>query len=197
MTILMFKKRALQVALFLHKFGPVKIAVCGIWLIGLASWLWLIPYLNHRDRMQSVALTLTKQNLQKISAKPTTFTRPVNEKKLEQFYDALGDTRYVEQQIKTLFSIASKAGVVFNIGEYKLTQNTDGRYQTYQVVLPMKGSYPAIRQFCETTLLTLPFASLDEVNFKRESISNRLLETKIKLTLYIVDRPKATGIDAL
>ncbi|MGZ3158645.1 MAG: hypothetical protein ACXU7H_06145, partial [Burkholderiaceae bacterium] len=52
---------------------------------------------------------------------------------------------------------------------------------------PVKGQYQAIRKFCEQTLLAIPFASLDEINFKRDEITNSTLEAKLHFTLYLSD----------
>ena len=77
--------------------------------------------------------------------------------------------------------------------DYKFGADRNGRYRTYQIVLPVKGSYSAIRQFCEQTLLAIPFASLDEMNFKRDAIGSSTLEAKLHFTVYLADMQPAGG----
>jgi len=47
----------------------------------------------------------------------------------------------------------------------------------------------AVRRFCERVLLTIPFASLDEITFKREAVGNGSLDARLRFTLYLTDAP--------
>ncbi|WP_338847721.1 hypothetical protein V8J88_03130 [Massilia sp. W12] len=113
--------------------------------------------------------------------------QPVAERNLVRFYDALGERSYVEQQVNLLFGIAERAGLTLRQGEYKLSFNKAGGFYHYQITLPVKGTYGQLRQFCEQTLLQIPFAALDEISFKREIVANRNLEARLRLSLYLGD----------
>jgi hypothetical protein len=119
-------------------------------------------------------------------AAPESVSRNEN---LALFYDGLGERRYAEQQVKTLFGLASKAGLVLSQGEYKGGSTSNGRFHTYQVNLPVKGSYGAIWQFGMLALRAIPFASLDEISFRRDSIGEPAVEARLRLTLYLADQP--------
>jgi hypothetical protein len=110
-----------------------------------------------------------------------------NELHQSQFYAALGEQGYAEQQLKTLFDIAAKNGLRLDQGEYKSNFDRNSDTLAYQIQLPVVGSYSAIRQFCEEVLLAIPFASLDEMSFKRDAISNNNLEAKLRFTLYLTN----------
>ena len=70
-------------------------------------------------------------------------------------------------------------------GEYKTAAVRDGGFTTYQVNLPVKGSYGAIWQFAMAALRAIPFASLDDISFKRDSIGQSGVEARVRLTLYL------------
>ncbi len=108
---------------------------------------------------------------------------------LALFYATLGEKRYAEQQVRTLFGLAAKSGLSLAQGEYKSAFERNGRLHTYQVTLPVKGSYGAIWQFAMLALRTIPFASLDEISFKRETIGDPVVEARLRLTLYLAERP--------
>ena len=108
---------------------------------------------------------------------------------LDAFYAALGPRRYAEQQVKTLFALASKNGLSLSQGEYKTAYDRNARVTTYQVNLPVKGSYGAIWKFALGTLRTIPFASLDDIGFRRDSIGDPAVEARLRLTLYLKDTP--------
>jgi hypothetical protein len=108
---------------------------------------------------------------------------------LDAFYAALGPQRYAEQQVRTLFALAAKNELSLSQGEYKTAYDRNARLTTYQVNLPVKGSYGAIWKFALGTLRTIPFASLDDIGFRRDSIGDPTVEARLRLTLYLKDAP--------
>jgi hypothetical protein len=116
-----------------------------------------------------------------VNAAPPSMAR----QNLSDFYDALGEQRYAEQQVKTLFALAAKTGLSLDQGEYKLAFERNSQVYSYQIQLPVKGSYQAIWQFCRQTLSAIPFASLDEVSFKRDAIADATLEARLRFTVYL------------
>jgi hypothetical protein len=108
---------------------------------------------------------------------------------LDAFYAALGPRRYAEQQDKTLFTLAAKSGLSLSQGEYNTGYDRNARVTTYQVNLPVKGSYGAIWQFAFGALRAIPFASLDDVSFRRDSIGDPAVEARLRLTFYLKDAP--------
>jgi hypothetical protein len=108
---------------------------------------------------------------------------------LDAFYAALGPRRYAEQQVKTLFALAAKNGLSLSQGEYKTGYDRNARVFTYQVNLPVKGSYGAIWQFALGALRAIPFASLDDIGFRRDTIGDPSVEARLRLTLYLKDVP--------
>jgi hypothetical protein len=106
---------------------------------------------------------------------------------LAAFYGALGERGSAEQQVKTLFALATKSGLVLRQGEYKAGHDRNAHVYTYQVNLPVKGSYQAIWQFAMAALRAIPFASLDEITFHRDAIGDATVEARLRLTLYLRD----------
>ncbi|HEU4843822.1 MAG TPA: hypothetical protein VFT05_06130, partial [Burkholderiaceae bacterium] len=88
-----------------------------------------------------------------------------------------------------LFGLAAKAGLTLRQGEYKAGIDRNARLVTYQVTLPVKGSYNDVSNFSLMALRAIPFASLDELSFKRENIGDTQLEARVRLTLFLADQP--------
>lgn len=121
---------------------------------------------------------------------PATLAPPAtDEHHLALFYGTLGERRHTEQQVKALFALAAKSGLVLRQGEYKPAYDRNARLHTYQVTLPVKGSYGAIWQFALGALRAIPFAALDEISFKRDAIGDAQVEARLRLTLYLAERP--------
>jgi len=177
----------LQIRLALTRFGWVNNLACALIVFGIAAWLWGIPYLRMQTNAPMHELQRAQKSLASTDNHAVEATHSLPEERLAAFYDVLGDQRYVEQQVKTLFAVAAKSGLILAQGEYKSSLDKGSHSTTYQMILPVKGQYQAIRKFCEQTLLAIPFASLDEISFKRDEITNNTLEAKLHFTLYLAD----------
>jgi hypothetical protein len=182
-----FATLGLRVRLALTRFGWSSNIAGLLCILGVVSWVWGISRLNTTElQAQQRALSHAQQLLRASETAPHPVQMPPEER-LADFYDALGDKRFAEQQIKTLFAIAKKAGLTLDQAAYQSGVDKNGRFHTYQIVIPVKGSYSAIRQFCKQTLLAIPFASLDEMSFKRDALASRDVEAQLRFTLYLSD----------
>ena len=187
-------KIALHIHLALMRADWFKLLAALLLVLGVFVWTSIMPRLRLQLSEQQALVKKAQQDLAiQLLAGPTPVTPPTAEIRLQHFYATLGDNRYAEQQIKTLFAIAKKNGLVLRQADYASSYDANGRFNTYRISLPVKGSYAAIRAFSEQVLQALPFASLDEMNFKRESIGSTVLEAKLGLTLYLNVEDKAAN----
>ena len=170
----------LRARLALGALGPLR-AVAIVLLVGGAGALWwLAPQRARLAESHAAALHLAK------TPPPVVLSAPVvANQNLTLFYASLGEARYAEQQVRTLFGLAAKAGLTLSQGEYKSAHDKAAGVATYQITLPVKGSYKAIWQFGMLALRAMPFASLDEVSFKRETINDATVEARLRFTLYL------------
>jgi len=166
---------------FLLPLGIGALALC--WM---TQQRWL-PLQEQKLRMSRHAASQLQQALSAPTQSKPASAKPLAERHLIRFYDELGERSYVEQQINTLFAIGERAGLTLRQGEYKMAFDKAGGFYTYQVTLPLKGTYSQLRQFSEQTLLQVPFAALDEINFKRDLVANRNLEARLRFTFYLGD----------
>ena len=190
--------------------------MAGILVItGIMGWMWIVLHLTPQTRrsrqmleqmvalhpeissgLKSIHQNLTpgSQTQQKKSrlASPlanslaSSITTPLND-----FRATLGDPRQVEQQITTLLALAAKNELALSEAEYQSAHSKIGHFQTYTATFPVKGSYSAIRTFCDQVLQAIPFAALDEVNFKRDSIATTTLSSRLRFTLFLNDTAAA------
>ncbi len=176
---------ALRLRLALRTLGPVASAAFVLCLLGGAALLWLGPQQALQAERHALALRLARMPAHTAAAA----VAPSANLNLVRFYDTLGEQRYAEQQVKTLFGLAAKSGLSLSQGEYKSARDANGRLHAYQLTLPVKGSYRDVWQFSLSALLAIPFASLDEISFKRENINDPVIEARLRLTLYLADKP--------
>lgn len=173
----------LRVRLAVAAWNPVAVGATALCVAGIAALAWLLQAGQLLERQQDLARRMATLPVNPVKAAPPA---TANEN-LALFYSALGERRYAGEQVKTLFALAAKDGLVLRQGEYKAGYDRNARVYTYQVNLPVKGSYRAIWQFAMQSLRTIPFASLDEISFRRDAIGEASVEARLRLTLYLSD----------
>lgn len=194
MSDAMLKPRLFRALLVVRQLGWGSCVLILLWSTAILAWVWGLPSLHEHLRIQQREVEHLKQLIEAREKAVQLPQRSIDEERLQAFYDALGETRFAEQQIKSLFAIAAKNGLNLSHADYKFADDRNGRFQTYQVVVPVKGPYKAIRQFVEEILIAIPFASLDELTFKRDAIANNMLEARLRVTLYLNRSLPAVGI---
>lgn len=184
---------ALRLRLACGRLGALACTAVVLSVAGAAALLWLLPERAMQERRQAVALGLAAlpsavprdASARGSAAANAAALMDANNANLALFYDVLGEKRYAEQQVRTLFGLAAKTGLTLSQGEYKGAYDGNGKLHTYQVTLPVKGSYRAIWQFGLLALRAIPFASLDEISFRRDTIGEPTVEARLRLTMYL------------
>jgi hypothetical protein len=177
---------ALRARLALAALGPFLCTACVLLLAAGGAVAWLLPQGALQAGRHAAALKLAR------TVAPVERPAPlVANENLALFQANLGEKRYVEQQVKTLFGIAAKSGLSLSQGDYKSGYDRNARLHTYQVTLPVKGSYGAIWKFAMLSLRAMPFASLDDISFKRDNIGEPALEARVRMTFYLGEQAGA------
>jgi hypothetical protein len=181
----MIKSHLLKIRLLCRGI-PISPIVAGLlWLAGTSMWLVVIPYFKsqYAHYQQQIQQAQTRLYQAPVNVGKNTLT--VSEQRLQQFYRTLGETHYVEQQVDTLIALAHKNGLDIIAADYQFAENKPGLFNTYTVTMPIQGPYAMVRQFCNQALIAIPFATLDELSFKRSAIANQIIETRVRFILYL------------
>lgn len=171
----------LRLSLATRAIGPVGGAALAVALAALLVLAWAIPASERQVQQHQAALVEAARP----PAAPMVSPEASANANLALFYASLGERRYVGEQVKTLFGVAAKTGLVLRQGEYKAAYDQNGRLHTYQVTLPVKGSYQAVWQFAMLALRAIPFAALDDIGFRRDEIGAAGVDARVRFTLYL------------
>lgn len=184
-----FASPMVRLRIMLLRANPIMAAAIVVPLVLAGALAWTLHAVWALERAQQAYAAQAKQKPQ-AAATPAQAPAPVPVQapdNLAAFYGALGERHGAEQQVRTLFALASKSGLVLRQGEYKAGFDRNAHVYTYQVNLPVKGTYQAIWQFAMAALRAIPFASLDEISFHRDAIGDATVEARLRLTLYLRD----------
>jgi Tfp pilus assembly protein PilO len=104
---------------------------------------------------------------------------------LAEFYRAFPAEKSSPQWLDKIAAAAQSRGLSLDHGEYKATRDKSGKLVRYQMLLPLKGDYPQIRQFLAALPAEAPVVALESVQFERQKVSDPVIEARIKLVLYL------------
>jgi hypothetical protein len=118
-------------------------------------------------------------------AKPTAGQGP-SLGKLDTLYAYLEKREAPTDWLAKLYGIGVATGVTLQSGNYK-SSSEDQRIQHYEIVLPVEGSYPQLREFLRRALAEIPVLSLDQLSLKRESRNAGAVQAELRMTLHRVN----------
>lgn len=84
-----------------------------------------------------------------------------------------------------LHAIGAATGVQLKSASYR-SAPAEGRIARYEIVLPLAGSYPQIRDFLRRSAAEVPVMSIDQLTLKRENRNEPALQAELRLTLHLV-----------
>ena len=103
---------------------------------------------------------------------------------LERFYSRFPRVERLPSELDALYAHAKVSKVQLLQGEYRM-ESRGAALAAYRVTLPVRGSYPQLRQFVGRVLKDMPTTSLDAVRFERKKAADAQLEAQVRLTIYL------------
>jgi hypothetical protein len=106
--------------------------------------------------------------------------------KLAAVYAFLRKDEQATDWLAKLHGIGAATGVQLKSANYR-TQPTEARIVRYEIVLPVTGTYPQIREFLKRSLAEIPVLSVDQITLKRQSRGDAAVQAELRLTLHMVN----------
>lgn len=108
---------------------------------------------------------------------------------LGAFYARFPTQAAFPDALDQLLKTAAAHDLSVNDGEYTVTRETAGRLVRFQIVLPLRGSYPQVRSFLGALATEVPGIALENARFERPDIADPALDVKLRLVLFLVRAP--------
>ena len=112
-------------------------------------------------------------------------TPRTNEAWLQKFYALLPARTSAPDWLRIVFSAARAQSLILERAEYRMKLGKSGRLVTYEIGLPVRGSYVQIRNFIADVLERIPAVALDEIILKRDAIGDARIDASIRFTLFL------------
>jgi len=85
--------------------------------------------------------------------------------------------------IASIFDQARGSNLTLGSAEYQVSTDAGTRYTRYQVMLPVKDQYSAIRHFLALVLNNVPNAALREIHVERPAVDGNILDARVRFEL--------------
>ncbi len=164
----------------LRRLGWVGIVGVGLWILVLTYYFSVARPANIRlDELKVQAASLDR------------FTHASSNKKesaaeqLVAFHEFFPKSNRSPELLAKIYAVAARQGVSLKEGEYRLARDHSGNLLRYEINLPVRAEYFQIRNFLGQVLTEIPNASLDNVSFQRRRIVDPVVDSQIKLTVFM------------
>lgn len=164
-----------------RRLGPAGLAGLSLLVAALLLQTIRVESLQQSTRTQQVRLAALRQAAVRRAAVPQPL--PANPLSL------LPPTGEAAQLIGELERLARLNGLELPRGQYSVSSLTGTSLQRWQLVLPVKTTYPDLYAFLATALERLPNLTLDELKLKRERIESAELQAELRLSLFVEAAP--------
>jgi hypothetical protein len=104
---------------------------------------------------------------------------------IEQFDSYFPAENSAPDTLELMMKEAVKIGLVPKQAEYRVIKTNPGNVLSYQLTLPLKGTYPQLVEFISDVLPKVNNVSLDNIVFQRQKISETQPDSTLMLTLYL------------
>ncbi|AFK72919.1 pilus assembly protein PilO [Pseudomonas putida SJTE-1] len=165
--------------------GPVGLAAIAVGLlaigVGCAGVLpqWQsVRELRASEAQASEQVGRVKRGELKIAVQP-------EQQALDSLRQQLPGQPQASELIERLYRLASAERISLARGEYALGIDPKTQLARYQIVLPVRGSYPQIRGFIKGLLKQLPTLVLEDLELQRKRIGDSELNARLRMTLYL------------
>ena len=166
-----------------HELGPLGLASLAV-LVALAIFHWLViePMQARNAELQERVARQAPAAQERAAQEPGPAS---TQDRVAAVYEFLRKDQQTTDWLATLYGIGTATGVELKSATYR-TQPTAARIVRYEIVLPVAGTYPQLRDFLGRALTEIPVLSLDQITLKRESRGDGGVHAELRMTLHMV-----------
>ena len=134
-------------------------------------------------------VTALRDRVQRLETQAGTQARIVEpgrpDARLAAFYEQLPPAEQAPEVVRRLHAHARDVGLDLERGDYRPLPDPSGRLMRYQVLLPVKGSYPQVKRFLAQAMHDTPGLALDAISLQRDQGGSPALEVQLRFTVFM------------
>lgn len=160
--------------------------LAGAAMLLLALGYGLLGLMPHWQSLQQLSVQTQEAREYLARVEEGSIAAPVvPQRQLDDFRSKLPAQPQATVAIDRIYALAAQERITLARGEYSLGVDPKTHLARYQILLPVRGSYPQLRRFLHALLGQLPAVVVEDVEFQRKKIADTDLTGRIRLTLYL------------
>jgi hypothetical protein len=108
---------------------------------------------------------------------------------LDRFYARFPSQDAFPDALDQLLRTASAHALSLDEGAYTVTREHFGKLVRFQIMLPLRGNYPQVRNFLVALANDVPGIALENARFERRDVGDPALDVKLQLVLFLARAP--------
>ena len=165
-----------------QKIGHVGIVGLSLCIFSIATFLTANGPLHQRVATQSVDLDAARAAAGSESRADQPDLQSASAKRL---VGELPNRNDLPQVMGQIVAIAAASGLALDRGNYDFSTTDSSSIARYSLSLPVRGSYPQVRQFVENTLAAIPVLALDKMRFERNEVADQTIEADLEFAVLV------------
>ncbi len=164
-----------------------RVGVSGVLGLLLCASAFLIAYFLIPQAQEQSLVLEQEQLVAKESALQASELRrktPNTMSQLQNFLTWLPPLAANAKDVEKLFALAKESGIDLLKVDYQLTTEPGAQFFRYQVIVPVKDKYLAVRRFASSALNALPHLALDELQFSRTQSTAEVVDAQLRFTFF-------------
>lgn len=182
-AVMRIERSVVRSLAYLRSTGTIGLS--GLGLMGLALvcvWTVVLP---QRDGLASLREQLAATQAQASGSGPNATTGPAQQS--SDFIKKLPSRSDLPAILGIVLQQAEASSLSLESGSYEWRASKGGGPGQYRIVLPVRGSYPAIRRFVEATLVAAPAVALESLHFARNDVAESAVDADISFVVFVRD----------
>lgn len=179
------KASALDLRLWLARLGLP--GLLGLALLGFAAWGEWVDAPKRQARIAGLQSDTTRLRSMKPGELPRE-ERP--QAMLAALYGRLQTPDQRSAALSGLLKRAQELGLSVESVQFRAQAERGSGLVRHEIQLPLKGTYPALRDWIARSLQDQPALSLDAVQIRREQAQADPIEARVKATLWVRNEPR-------
>ena len=160
--------------------------ILGLGLLAFIAGFYFSTFRTEQMRLEDLHSEVSKLEEKRSRAASEEPKTPSD--RLNAFYGLLPPSDHIADLLGKIFGVADQQTLILEQGEYRAVRDNVSRLTHYQIMLPVKGTYPQVRKFVAAALAEVPNLSLDSIQFERQKVGDSMVDAKVKLVLYLGQR---------
>lgn len=159
--------------------------VTGAGLLVLAATVYLTALRPASEQLQRLQRQVDARSSELASPDAVMPNADSPAMQLVSFHKAMPDRATLPDCLEKIFAVADRLGINLDEGDYKLIENSADKMVRMQITLPMKATYPQIRNFIAQLRLAIPAVALAHIQLQRQKVADSNVEAQIRLVLFM------------